>query len=85
MEARRGGGRILFGVSEPEPVLRMYLLEAAPASLQRLRELLPDHVGTPLGLEIPLREHAPEEILSLCLRLGVTARATRIVNRPRSG
>lgn len=46
-----------------------------------LRVLLPELVTTPLGLEIPLRDHGPEEILALCLRFGVTARATRIVER----
>jgi hypothetical protein len=44
-----------------------------------------DLVRTPLGLEIPLGDRAPEEILALLLRHGITARATRIVDLPPSG
>ena len=69
----------------PEAVLKLFLLEATPPSLTGLRAMLPDLVCTPLGLEIPLRDHRPEEILSLCLRFGITARATRIVERSLSG
>jgi hypothetical protein len=72
-------------MSEPEPILRVFLLDAPSAALTALRTLLPDVVSTPLGLEIPLREHGPEEILALCLRFGVTARATCIVQRNVSG
>jgi len=36
-------------------------------------------VRTPLGFEIPLVDSPPEEILSLMIRYGITARATRIV------
>ena len=68
-----------------EVVLKLFLLEATPASLTDLRAVLPDLVCTPLGLEIPLQDHHPEEILSLCLRFGITARATRIVERSLSG
>lgn len=64
-----------------EPVLRLFLLEAPPPALAALRAALPGLVSTPLGVEIPLRELGPEEILALCLRLGVTAGATRIVER----
>jgi len=68
-------------VADPEAVLRLFLLDAPTPALAELLVLLPDVVSTPLGLEIPLRDHRPEEILALCLRLGVTARATRIVER----
>jgi hypothetical protein len=68
-------------VPASEPVLRLFLLEAPCPAVAALRVLLPELVTTPLGLEIPLRDHGPEEILALCLRFGVTARATRIVER----
>ncbi len=64
------------------PVLRLFLLDPAAPGLPGLRAALPPHLATPIGLEIPLADHEPEEILSLCLRHGVTARATRIVERP---
>jgi len=72
-------------VADPEAVLRLFLLDAPSPALANLCALLPGVVSTPLGLEIPLRDQAPEEILALCLRFGVTARATRIVERARSG
>ena len=59
-------------------VLRLFLPELTSAALGRLKRALPDLVLTPLGLEIPLDNRAPEELLSLFLRHGVTARATRI-------
>jgi len=62
-------------------VLRVFLLDAGAPGLPGLLAALPAHVATPLGIEIPLEDHEPEEILSLCLRHGVTARATRIVER----
>ena len=40
---------------------------------------MPNGVRTPLGFDVPLTDLMPEEVLSLCLRYGVTARATRIV------
>jgi hypothetical protein len=64
-----------------EPVLRLFLLEAPGTALAALQAALPGLITTPLGVEIPLREHGPEEILALCLRFGVTAGATRIVER----
>ncbi|HEY9519741.1 MAG TPA: hypothetical protein VIQ98_10775 [Gemmatimonadales bacterium] len=67
------------------PVLRLFLLSGPRGGLERLRASFADITPTPLGLEIPLEDRAPEEILSLLLRFGVTARATRIVDRPRSG
>ena len=67
------------------PVLRLFLLDGPRAGLERLRTSLADLTPTPLGLEIPLDDRAPEEILALLLRHGITARATRIVDRPRSG
>lgn len=69
-------------MDRPTQVLRVFLFDQAQAGLTRLRAELPDHVRTTLGLEIPLGDRAPEEILALCLRCGVTARATRIVDRP---
>ena len=69
----------------PESVLRLFLLEAPSPALDHLRQLLPELVPTPLGAEIPLGDRAPEEILALCLRCGVTARATRIVQRVPAG
>jgi hypothetical protein len=72
-------------VPPEESVLRLFLLEAPSPAVAALRAELPELIATPLGLEIPLRDHGPEEILALCLRCGVTARATRIIERPRSG
>lgn len=69
----------------PHPVLRLYLLDGPPGGLTRLLAGSSDLVRTPLGLEISLRDRAPEEILALLLRHGITARATRIVDRPVSG
>ncbi|MGQ0702966.1 MAG: hypothetical protein ACT4PM_07535 [Gemmatimonadales bacterium] len=67
---------------DPEhQVLRLFLFDPPPAGLNRLRAALPQHTRTTLGLEIPLDGQAPEEILALCLRFGVTARATRILDR----
>ena len=67
------------------PVLCLFLPEAEPAALGLLQQLLPAMRRTPLGLEVPLGEVAPEEILALCLRVGLSARATRIVERISSG
>jgi hypothetical protein len=67
-------------VRDSVPVLRLFLLEQH-SGIERLRAALPPHRTTPLGLEIPLGDFDPEEILALCLRFGVTARATRIVGR----
>jgi len=69
----------------PHPVLRLYLLDGPPDGLTRILATSSDLVRTPLGLEIPLGDRAPEEILALLLRYGITARATRIVDRPPSG
>jgi hypothetical protein len=63
------------------PVLRLFLLDTPVPGLPALRAALPPHVATPLGLEIPLIDREPEELLALCLRYGVTARATCIVDR----
>jgi len=65
----------------PANVLCLFLLEQSPG-IDRLRAALPPHIATPLGLEILLTDHQPEEILALCLQCGVTARATRILERP---
>lgn len=70
---------------EADVVLRLFLPEVTPAGLALLQAALPGLLLTPLGLEIPLRDRAPEEILSLFLRFGVTARATRITVRAPSG
>jgi hypothetical protein len=72
-------------VSDSAAFLHLFLPELTSASLARLRQALPDLVLTPLGLEIPLDNRAPEELLSLFLRYGVTARATRITVRTPSG
>jgi hypothetical protein len=73
-------------VSDSVAVLRLFLPEAPPAALSRLRALIPGMVATPLGFEIPLLDAAPEEILSLLLQFGITARATRIITtRTRAG
>lgn len=69
----------------PAFVLRLFLPEGEPAAFGLLQQLLPAMRRTPLGLEVPLGEVAPEEILALCLRVGLTARATRIVERTPSG
>jgi len=70
---------------QSHPVLRLFLLDGPPGGLARLLATSTDLVRTPLGLEISLGDRAPEEILSLLLRHGITARATRIVDRPPSG
>ena len=67
------------------PVLHLFLVEGPRGGLERLRAGLGELKPTPLGFEIPLDDRAPEEILALLLRHGVTARATRIVDHPRSG
>jgi hypothetical protein len=67
------------------PVLRLFLPDGSPDGLAALTAALPGTIPTPLGLEIPLDEHAPEEVLALCLQWGITARATRILERTRSG
>lgn len=72
-------------MSDTEAVLRLFLPDVTPAGLARLEASLPGLVLTPLGLEIPLRDLAPEEILSLFLASGVTVRATRITVRAASG
>ena len=73
-------------MSLSRPVLRLFLLESPRGGLERLLEAgVADLRPTPLGLEIPQDDRAPEEILALLLRHGITARATRIVDRPRSG
>ena len=66
-------------------VLHLFLPEGDPSAFGLLHQLLPTMRRTPLGLEIPLDQVAPEEILALCLRVGLTARATRIVERSVSG
>jgi hypothetical protein len=68
-----------------QPVLRLFLLDGPPAGLARLLASTAGLTPTPLGLEVPLGDRAPEEILALLLRHGITARATRIVDRPGSG
>lgn len=72
-------------MSASETVLRLFLLDAPSSALAALSLALPGMITTPLGLEIPLRDLGPEEILALCLRLGITARATRIIELPRRG
>ena len=62
-------------------VLKLYLLEPPSQALSSLRQQLPELVVTPLGIEVPLADRAPEEILALVLGLGLTARATRIFER----
>jgi hypothetical protein len=69
----------------PQLVLRLFLLDASAAALAALTAALPGVVRTPLGLEVPLRDLGPEEILAHCLRLGITARATRILESSRPG
>lgn len=69
----------------PQCVLRLFLLDGPPGGLTRLLGALPDLVRTPLGLEVRLEDRAPEEILSLLLRHGITARATRIMDVSSSG
>jgi hypothetical protein len=59
-------------------LLHLHLPDGPAGSLTRLCEGLPGSRRTPTGLRIPLADHTPEEILALCLRLGVTARATTI-------
>jgi hypothetical protein len=70
---------------EAQAVLRLFLPDLAPLALARLRATLPGVHQIPLGLEIPLGDRGPEEILSLFLQYGITARATRIALREPSG
>jgi hypothetical protein len=70
---------------DANPVLRLFLPVASPPALVRLRSLIPGLVTTPIGLEIPLQDLSAEEVLSILLRCGVTARATRILPGARSG
>ena len=70
---------------DADAVLRLFLPDITRGGLAQLEALLPGLVLTPLGLEIPLRDLAPEEIFALILRYGVTARATRITVRAPSG
>ena len=65
--------------------LRLFLPDGSPPALTALRTLEPGLRFTPLGFEIPLQDRAPEEVLALCLRCGITARATRVVPEPPSG
>lgn len=69
----------------PEPVLRLFLLEGPGPGMAGLKAALPELVCIPLGVEIPLHDRGPEEILALCLRFGITARATCIVERAPPG
>jgi hypothetical protein len=67
------------------PLLRLELSPADPVAIARVLAAWPCLRAT-LALELPLDEAAPEEILSLCLRAGVTVARSRVV-RPmaRSG
>jgi hypothetical protein len=69
----------------PGAALRLLLPEGPLPSLIELRLLEPGLRLTPLGFDIPLHDRAPEEVLALCLRCGITARATRVVREPPSG
>jgi hypothetical protein len=69
----------------PEPVLRLFLLEGPSPGVAGLEAAIPELICTPLGVDIPLHDRGPEEILALCLRFGVTARATCIVERALPG
>ena len=75
-------GRVLLCHVAPQPVLRLFLLDASAAALASLTAALPGVIRTPLGLEVPLQDLNPEEILAHCLQLGITARATRILDGP---
>lgn len=68
-------------MSGSRTVLRLFLPDVPPGAGARLQSQIPGLVLTPLGFEIPLVDSAPEEILSLMIRYGVTARATRIVTK----
>ncbi len=68
-----------------EAVLRLFLLDASGAALAALTAAIPGVTRTPLGIQVPLGDLGPEEILAHCLRLGITARATRILEPPRPG
>ena len=73
------------GMPVSRPVLCLFLPDGPRAGFEGLRASLAGLTRTPLGLEIPLDDRAPEEILALLLRHGITARATRIVDRAGSG
>lgn len=69
----------------PATALRLLLPEVPDRGLAELRALEPELRFIPLGFDIPLRDRAPEEVLALCLRCGITARATRVVTQAPSG
>jgi hypothetical protein len=72
-------------VASAEPVLRLLLPRASRPAIARLGRELAGAVRAPGRLDIPLGDRAPEEILAVCLRCGVTARGSRIVGRSPSG
>jgi hypothetical protein len=66
-------------VSSAEPVLRLLLPRLSSPALARLEREFP---GAVLGsgiLDVPLADRAPEEVLALCLRCGVTPRGSRVL------
>ena len=71
--------------SPPPTLLRIFLPDGPPGSLALLCTRFPGTTLSLLGVEIPLTDCGPEEVLALCLRHGVTARATRIVTNKRPG
>jgi hypothetical protein len=71
--------------AESFPVLRLLEPRLSGPAFHRLRREIPGAARTRGALDLPLAEHSPEELLALCLRLGVTARGTRIVRGGRSG
>jgi hypothetical protein len=72
-------------MTPPSTVLRLFLPHGSADGMAALTAALPGTVSTPLGLDIPLDERAPEEVLALCIQWGITARATCIFERGRSG
>jgi hypothetical protein len=67
------------------PVLRLVEPRLSDPLFGRLRRELPGAVRAPGRLDLPLTEHGPEELIALCLRCGVTARGSRIVQGGGSG
>jgi hypothetical protein len=65
--------------------LRIFLLDAPTPALAQLCEGASGRCQHSAGLEVPLGDLGPEEVLAVCLRFEITARATRIVEGARSG
>lgn len=71
--------------AESVPVLRLFRPRLSDLAFLRIQRELPGSIHLPGALDLPLEEHGPEELIALCLRLGVTARGSRVVSGDGSG